>query len=990
MSVDTRGSSRTKLPPPPTVTLTIDGKSVTVPRGTTVLRAAIGAGIYIPHLCDYRDLTPFAGCRMCLIEVEGARGIETSCTVQARDGMVVHTDTLRLREHRLGVLEVLLSDHPDRCLNCPRMERCPPFVVCQRDDLVTDRCVTCPRNKQCELQRVVDFSGWRSQRFYNPRRSTLPERSNPFIEVYPDYCIFCARCTRVCDEVIGASAIDLARRGPYSSISVHFDHYLTDSPCIFCGACAIVCPTGALMKADVTFGRIPEYGVPTTCSYCGVGCSLFLNVKGGRLISASPDLEDPASSGYLCVRGQFGYDYVASRERLKTPLVRLGDEQSETTWDDALDTTAERLAAIVREFGPDAVGVVGSGKITNEEAYLVQKLARAVIGTNNVDQPSGQLYHAPTVVALQRALGIPAMTLPTADLEHAGSILVVGSNTMETHPVLFFKVQRAVRKGARLILIDPRESAVARFASAWLQIKPGTDVAALNGLLRVIFDDGLQDQAFLEANVEGVSDLIARVSERTAEEYAAAAGVSVDDLRKAAHLFASGGADKRYPIPDSWFGLFVTPGQRPTTTNSAIVYASGVVHHPYAEDAVQSLANLALVTGMVGKLGAGLVPLPDQTNSQGACDLGVLPGYWPGYAPIGDRAAAERLAQAWGVPAPTSPGRSLLEMVEAARTGELKALLVVGANVARILPGGDEVARALQNLKFLAVADIFPTETTRLADVVFPAAAAAEKDGTFTNVERRVQRVRTVVPPVGVSRPDWYILTELGRRTARRLGRPASFDYRGPADVLAEIARVVPFYGGISFAKLENGGVQWPCPSPDHPGTSYLFEEGFGERKARVVAVRDVPAPPVPDYPLVAAPGRSVYFRTGVVTAHSRRLSQMREAPYAEINPVDAQGLGIGPGDQIRVTSAHGSLDLEAKPSRKVRPGQVVIYVDYADNPTHRLTAFGSVGAGVPELKAIPVRVQRIGGPIERKPTGPRTVVDLPVVGTAPSSTNGR
>src|SRR5579883_3286118 len=420
MSTDVKDTARVRPPGSQMVTLTIDGKSVTVPRGTTVLRAAIGAGIYIPHLCDYRDLAPFAGCRMCLIEVENSRGIETSCTVQCRDGMVVHTDTPQLREHRLGVMEVLLSDHPDRCLNCPRMERCPPFVVCQRDDQVTDRCVTCPRNKQCELQRVVDFTGWRSQRFYNQRRSKLPERSNPFIELYMDYCIFCARCTRVCDEVIGASAIDLARRGPHSSISVNFDRQLTESPCIYCGACAIVCPTGALMKADVTFGRIPEYGVPTTCSYCGVGCSLFLNVKGGRLISASPDLEDKASSGYLCVRGQFGYDYTLHRDRLKSPLVRVGDDQVEASWDEALDVAADRLASIIREHGPDAVGVIGSGKVTNEEAYLTQKLARAVIGTNNVDFPSGQLYHAPTVKALGRAVGIPAMTMPNGDLEHSG------------------------------------------------------------------------------------------------------------------------------------------------------------------------------------------------------------------------------------------------------------------------------------------------------------------------------------------------------------------------------------------------------------------------------------------------------------------------------------------------------------------------------------------------------------------------------------------
>jgi formate dehydrogenase alpha subunit len=962
MSVDVKDTTRAQTSGQQMVTLSIDGKSVTVPRGTTVLRAAVDNGVYIPHLCDYRDLTPFAGCRMCLIEVEGARGIETSCTVQCRDGMVIHTDTPQLREHRLGVLEVLLSDHPDRCLNCPRMERCPPFVVCQRDDLVTDRCVTCPRNKQCELQRVVDFTGWRSQRFYNQRRSTLPERSNPFIELYPDYCIFCARCTRVCDEVIGASAIDLARRGPNSSISVHFDRQLTESPCIYCGACAIVCPTGALMKADVTFGRIPEYGVPTTCAYCGVGCSLFLNVKGGRLISASPDVEDKASSGYLCVRGQFGYDYTTNRERLKTPLVKFGDEQTETTWDDAFDTAAEQLAAIVKQYGPDAVGVIGSGKITNEEAYLLQKFARAVIGTNNVDHPSGQLYHAPTIRALQRAFGIPAMTMPNADLEHSGCILVVGSNTMETHPVLFFKIQRAVRKGARLILLDPRESRVARFASSWLRVKAGTDVAAINGMLRVILDDQLYNQAYVEANAEGFAELVAQVNEHTAEEYAAMAGVEVDELRKAAHLFASGGADKRYPIPDSWFGLFVTPGQRPTTNSSAIVYGSGLVRHANGEEGVQALVNLTLVTGMLGKQGAGICPLADQNNSQGACDVGELPDFWPGYAPVGDEAAARRLAQIWGAEPPTTRGRNFLEILEGARTGAIKALVVVGANPVGAAPGGADVEAALKGLKFLAVSDVFPQHTTRVAHVVFAAATAAEKDGTFTNSERRVQRVRTVTPPVGVARPDWYIITELAKRTAMKLGKSPWFDYSGPGDVLAEIAQLVPFYGGISYARIESGGIQWPCPGEDHPGTPYLFEHGFGEQKARFVPTRYQPRPATPDFPLVASGGRDVAFSSGVLSEHSRRLVQMRGSAYVEINPDDARTLGIAKGDRVRVVSQFGKIEVAAVVSPKIRSGHLAVFAHYADAPAHLLTGFGSINGVVPELKAIPVRLEKVLG----------------------------
>jgi predicted molibdopterin-dependent oxidoreductase YjgC len=985
VSTEVKVVSRTKLPTPRSVTLTIDGKSVTVPAGTTVLRAAIGSGIYIPHLCDYRDLAPFAGCRMCLIEVENARGIETSCTVQSRDGMVVHTDTPRLREHRLGVLEVLLSDHPDRCLNCPRMERCPPFVVCQRDDLVTDRCVTCPRNKQCELQRVVDFTGWRSQRFYNERRSTLPERSNPFIELYPDYCIFCARCTRVCDEVIGASAIDLARRGPTSSISVHFDHNLTESPCIFCGACAIVCPTGALMKADVTFGRIPEYGVPTTCAHCGVGCGQFLNVKGGRLISVSPDVDDKASSGYLCVRGQFAYDYAANRERLKAPRLGRGDEQLDTTWDEVLDTTAQRIADVVAKHGPDAVGIIGSGRITTEEAYLVQKLARAAVGTNNVDFQGGEQHHAPTIRALRRSLGIPAMTLPTADLEHSGSFLVVGSNTMETHPVLFFKIQRAVRKGARLILIDPRESTVARFASAWLRVKPGADVAAINGMLRAILDEKLQDQAFVDANVAGYAVLVTQVMEHTVEEYAADAEVPADELRKAAHLFATGGADSRYPIPDSWFGLFVTPGQQPTTRSSAIVYASGLVQQSDGEAGVQVLANLALTTGMLGKLGAGLCPLPDQTNSQGACDVGMRPDLLPGYVEVADAPSRDRFTALWGLDVPERPGRSFSEILEGATTGAIKALLIVGANPARSAPAGEKVAQALQKAEFVAVSDIFPHETSRNADVVFAAAATAEKDGTFTNVERRVQRVRSVVPPVGVSRPDWFILAELAKRIAARLGKPSSFDYSGPAEIFREIGRAIPSYAGISYAKIDEGGVQWPCPTPDHEGTPYLFEFGFGDRKATVTPTRYVAPTPDRDFPLVAAPGRTVYFSTGVVSEHSRRLSQMREAPYVEINETDAAPRGIGPADQVRLTSSQGALELAAKVTSATRAGQVVVYVNYADNAMSRL-ASPVTNPGLLKLKAIPVRLERLGGPVASKVNGRRGIVGLPVV--APPSAN--
>jgi predicted molibdopterin-dependent oxidoreductase YjgC len=418
------------------------------------------------------------------------------------------------------------------------------------------------------------------------------------------------------------------------------------------------------------------------------------------------------------------------------------------------------------------------------------------------------------------------------------------------------------------------------------------------------------------------------------------------------------------------------------------VYASGLVHQPNAEDGVQALANLALVTGMLGKLGAGFVPLPDQTNSQGACDVGLRPDLLPGYVDVSDEAERTRLAGLWGVPVPTSVGRAFTHLLDGARDGSIKALLVVGANPLRSVPSALDVEAALQAVPFLAVSDIFPHETSREADVVFAAATATEKDGTFTNVERRVQRVRAAVPPVGVSRPDWYILAELARRTAVALGKTATFAYAGPADVMTEISQAIPTYAGITYARIDDGGLQWPCPSVDHPGTPYLFEDGFGARKAQVVPVRSAPLDSNPSFPLVAAPGRSAYFSTGVVSAHSRRLAQMREEPFVEINAADATPLGIGPLDQVRVESVVGSVDVVAQVTPRARPGQVVLYVNYADNVVSRLADRAPDGGPI-SLKAIPARVIRLGGPIERKLNGHRGAVGLPVVASPPRDEPG-
>ncbi len=951
-------------PPQRKIKLTIDGHEVEVVQGTTVLHAAIEHGIYIPHLCDYHDLTPFAGCRMCLVEVEKMRGLETACTIVARDGMVVRTNTQLVRQHQRGVMEVLLSDHPDRCLNCPRMERCGPFVVCQRDDLVTDRCVTCPRNKNCELQRVVDFIQWREQRFFNPRRIGEPERSNPFVERYPDYCIYCARCVRVCDEVIGVAALGLAHRGMEATIAVDFEKPLTESTCIFCGRCAVVCPTGALIKADSKYAAAPtEATTPSVCSYCGVGCTMFLNTHHGRLANVMADVEGPSSKDNLCVRGQFAYDYVQNRDRLKTPLTRRPDgSQGQTTWDDALSFVAGELARIRDTYGPDAIGFVGSGKTTNEESYLFQKLARTVIGTNNVDEPTTQFCYGPTIEALTEAFGSAAPTTPARDLEDAGCVLVVGSSTTEAHPVLSFWVKRAARHSGKIILIDPRVTDMARLAYLHLRPRPGTDAALINGMLRVIVDEGLVDRQFVESRTEGYDELVASLAPFDLASVEQITGVPQADVQAAARIFATGGKDERYPIPGSWWGVIAWPGQAPATDSSAICYASGVSQHANAPNTIRALANLALVTGQIGKRASGIVPLTGQNNTLGVADMGCLPHLLPGYRPVADAAA---LVSAWEVEVPARPGLSLIQMVEAIERGEMKALYVMGSNPARSIPDTARVEAALRKLELLVVQDIFPTDTAKLAHVVLPATSYAEKEGTFTNTERRIQRINPALAPIGESRPDWQILVEVAQRTAKdKAWVERQFHFHSPAEVMGEISRVAGIYAGVSYDRLtEPEGLQWPVLDASDPGAGTLYSGGFERGRGKLTPARfdDALVATSADFPLLAITGRTPLWNTGAMSSRSKGLMAMWGEATVRINPTDASSLGIGPGDLVRITSGKGAVEMRAKVSDEMLPGQVFIPIHHPDQPVNRLVDLPSNGRRT--IKSFAVKLERIAGP---------------------------
>jgi formate dehydrogenase alpha subunit len=951
------------------IKLTIDGVEIETFAGKTVLHAAVENGIYIPHLCDYHDLTPFAGCRMCLVEVEKMRGLETACTIVARDGMVVKTNSALARQSQRGVLEVLLSDHPDRCLNCPRMERCGPFVVCQRDDTVTDRCVTCPRNKNCELQRVVDFVQWREQRFFNPRRIGEPERSNPFVERYPDYCIYCARCVRVCDEVIGVSALGLAHKGSDVSIAVDFEKPLTESTCIYCGRCAVVCPTGALMKSDSKYATAPtEKTTPSVCSYCGVGCTMFLNTERGRLANVMADRDGPANHDNLCVRGQFAYDYAQHKERLTTPQVRRDGGLVAATWEEAIAAVRDGLGRIRERHGGDAIGFVGSGKTTNEESYLFQKLARAVYGTNNVDEPTIQLCYGPTIEALTDAFGSAGPTVPARDLENAGCLLVVGSSTTEAHPVLSFWLKRSVRHGGRLILVDPRATDMARLAYLHLRPRPGTDAALFNGMLRVLVDEGLADRAFVEARTEGLEELVASLAPFDLASVERITGVPAEDVQAAARIYASGGKDPRYPIPGAWHGEVVWPGQAPATDSSAICYASGVTQHAGGADTVRALANLALLTGQIGKAASGIVPLAGQNNTVGAADMGCLPRLLPGYRSVEDAEARRALGGVWGVEPPATPGKSLLEMVEAIERGEIKALYVMGSNPARSVPDVDRVERALAKLDLLVVQDIFPTNTVSHAHVVLPAASTAEKDGTFTNTERRVQRIAQAIPAVGQSRPDWQILNAIG-----------GFAYGSPSEVMDEIARAVPQYAGVSHARLGAEGLQWPVYDGEDPGASTLYAGGFERGRGRLQPARplEATAETTEEYPLLAIGGRTALWNTGAMSSRSRGLTKMWGEAVVTVHPTDCAGLGLGAGDLVRISSAHGAIEMRVRVSEEMRPGEVFVPIHHPDQPVNRLLPLGR------SIKGVAVKLERLAGPAPKPANRGTTgfgVYELPMV----------
>ena len=672
--------------------------------------------------------------------------------------------------------------------------------------------------------------------------------------------------------------------------------------------------------------------VLTTCPYCGCGCNFYLQVADGRLIGVVPCKTDEIGQGRLCIKGYNAHAFVQHPDRLTHPLIREGSQLRNASWDEALDKVVREIKKIASKYGSNAVAVFASARCTNEENYLMQKLARAAIGTNNIDH-CARLCHASTVAGLVYSFGSGAMTNSIPEFENANCILVTGSNTLETHPLIGARMLRALDKGAKVIVIDPRESPLSRLAYLSLHQKPGTDIAWINGMLKVIIDENLYDKEFVEAKTAHFEELKKVVSAYTVEKVEKITGIPKEKIIEAARLYAK--SDK-----------------------AMIAYAMGITQHSNGTEVVRALANLALLTGHIGKESTGVNPLRGQNNVQGACDAGSLPNFYPGYQGVAAADMKAKFEKAWGRPMLEKPGLTMTEALEEAAQGEIKAIVTFGENMMVSDPDISHVEKALKNLEFFAVADIFQTETTKFAHVILPAACYAEKDGTFTNTDRKVRRIRKAVDPPGEALPDWKIVCELGKRFGAQ-----GFDFSSPADIMAEFASVAPIYGGISYERLENETLSWPCLDKSHPGTRILHVGGFKIGKGQFAAVNHAPPAEEPsaDYPVILSTGRNLFqYHTGTMTRRSPKLERESPEPYVEINKDDAKKLGIADGDRVRVSSRRGSITLVARSTDRILKGVVFIPFHYAEAAANMLTnpALDPI-AKIPEYKACAAKVEK-------------------------------
>ena len=906
------------------ITLLIDGVEVTVPEGTSVMRAAAMCGVNIPRLCATDSLEPFGSCRLCLVEIEGRKGYPASCTTPVEPGMKVRTQSTKLQTLRKGVMELYISDHPLDCL-------------------------TCSANGNCELQDMAGVTGLREVRYGFEGANHLndaKDESNPYFSYDPAKCIVCNRCVRACEDIQGTFALTISGRGFASRVVAGQGQSLMESECVSCGACVQACPTATLQEKSVIWLGQPEHSVVTTCAYCGVGCSLRADMKGNEVVRMVPNKDGKANEGHACVKGRFAWGYATHKDRITKPMIRkkMTDPWQEVTWEEALNYAASEFKRIQTEHGRDSIGGIVSSRCTNEEGYLVQKLVRAAFGNNNVDT-CARVCHSPTGYGLKQTLGESAGTQTFQSVEKADVIMVVGANPTDGHPVFASRLKKRLRQGAKLIVIDPRRIDLVKSphiqASYHLQLKPGTNVALINALAHVVVTEGLLDEAFIHQRCEEKAfqqwrSFIVR-NENAPETVQDVTGVPGQLIREAARLYATGG-------------------------NAAIYYGLGVTEHAQGSTMVMGIANLAMATGNIGREGVGVNPLRGQNNVQGACDMGSFPHELPGYRHVSDSTVRSQFEAAWGVTIQPEPGLRIPNMFDAALHGSFKGLYCQGEDIVQSDPNTQHVAAALSAMECIVVQDIFLNETAKYAHVLLPGSSFLEKDGTFTNAERRISRVRQVMPPKA-GYADWEVTMLL----AKHLGY--DMPYRHPSDIMDEIAKLTPTFRGVSYAKLDlQGSIQWPCNEHSPDGTPTMHVDQFVRGKGRFMLTQYIATDEkvTRKFPLILTTGRILsQYNVG---AQTRRTENVRwhQEDLLEIHPHDAEERGIKNGDWVGIQSRAGETILRAHVSERMQPGVVYTTFHFPESGANVITTDNSDWAtNCPEYKVTAVQVLPVQQPSE-------------------------
>jgi formate dehydrogenase major subunit len=917
------------------VTLTIDGQSVTVPEGTSIMRAAMESGTQIPKLCATDMVDAFGSCRMCLIEIEGRAGTPASCTTPAMNGLVIHTQTERLKKLRKGVMELYISDHPLDCL-------------------------TCAANGDCELQDMAGAVGLRDVRYGyegenhvfaksdgKPNAAWMPkDESNPYFTYDPSKCIVCSRCVRACEEVQGTFALTISGRGFDSRVSPGMSENFLGSECVSCGACVQACPTATLTEKSVIEIGQPEHSVVTTCAYCGVGCAFKVEMRGEEVVRMVPYKDGKANRGHSCVKGRFAWGYTTHKERILDPMIRkkISDPWQEVSWDVALSYAASEFKRIQTKYGRTSIGGITSSRCTNEETFLVQKLIRAGFGNNNVDT-CARVCHSPTGYGLSSTFGTSAGTQDFDSVEEMDVGILIGANPTDAHPVFASRMKKRLREGAKLIVIDPRKIDLVRNphieASYHLPVRPGTNVALVTALAHVIVTEGLANEQFIRERCDWseYEDWAAFVSDKrhSPEATEMVTGIDPRQVREAARLFATGG-------------------------NGAIFYGLGVTEHSQGSTTVMGIANLAMVTGNIGRPGVGVNPLRGQNNVQGSCDMGSFPHEFSGYRHVANDTVRASFEAFWNVHLDKEPGLRISNMFDAAVDGHFMGLYVEGEDILQSDPNTKHVVAALSAMECVIVHDLFLNETANYAHVFLPGSTFLEKDGTFINAERRIQRVRKVMTPRN-GFADWEVTINLGKA----MGYEMNYDH--PSQIMDEIAALTPTFAGVSYALLDEvGSVQWPCNEKAPLGTPVMHMDGFVRGKGKFIITEYIATDEKtgPRFPLLLTTGRILsQYNVGAQTRRTENVV-WHEEDRLEIHPHDAEERGVRDGDWVRLTSRAGETTLRALITERVAPGVVYTTFHHPDTQANVITTdYSDWATNCPEYKVTAVQISPSNGPSE-------------------------